>query len=135
MNRHDYNKAVADAEQMGEKSLKAIAQKNGKLSNTMKNKNGHKLDCLARECGREDIPISNENLKLLSKGYFLARYPEGRKKYNKIEAENCGKIACELMDIMAEELDISDEELNREIGGKDKKENIDDFKIWNRLMK
>lgn len=83
MVRGDYNKAVADAEQVGEKAIKAIAQKNGKLSNTMKSgKHGHDICYLARESGN-DIKIPKDNLRELSNGYFTARYPEGKKKYNK----------------------------------------------------
>lgn len=134
MERNDYNKAVSEAEQVGEKSLKAIAQKNGRLSTTMKQRHGHDLKYLARECGAE-IKTPDDDLDKLSKGYFSARYPEGKKKYNKDEAEKCGKIACEVMDQLIEELDIPDQELNKEIGGKEEKENIDDFKSWNRLMK
>jgi len=75
------------------------------------------------------------DLDKLSKGYFYARYPEGKKKYNKDEAEKCGKIACEVIDQMIEELDIPNQESDKEIGGKEEKENIDDFESWNRLMK
>lgn len=135
MVRGDYNKAVADAEQVGEKAIKAIAQKNGKLSNTMKSgKHGHDIYYIVRESG-SDIKIPKENLRELSNGYFTARYPEGKKKYNKDEAERCGKTACELLDKAIEELDISNDELDKELGGKEKKKNIDDFKSWNRLMK
>lgn len=134
MHRGDYNKAVSEAEQMGEKSLKSIAQKNGRLSNTMKQKHGHDLEYLAKNCGAE-INIPKDDLKELSRGYFIARYPEGKKKYNKDEAEKCGKTACELVDKLVEELDISKVELDNEIGGKEEKENINDFKMWNRLMK
>lgn len=133
MERGDYNKAVADAEQMGEKSLKAIAQKNGRLSNTMKQKHGHDLEYLARECGG-NIEIPREYLKELSSGYFNARYPEGNKKYNKEEAEKNGKTACKLIDNARTELDIPNSELDKEFGEVNIK-TIIDLETWNRLMK
>lgn len=134
MSRGDHNKAVSDAEQVGEKSLKAIAQKNGRLSATMKRgKHGHDLSYLANECG-VNIEIPKEDLKQLSDGYFKARYPESKKEYSKDEAEKYGKIAFELLDIAIEELDVQNKELDKELGGKEEKTNIDDFKSWNRLM-
>lgn len=134
MNREDYNKAVADAEQVAEKSLKAILQKKGKMSNTMKSgKHGHDIVYLSKASGIS-IKIPDKDLKQLSCGYFDARYPERNKMYSADEAKMCGKIAFEFMDIMIEELDISDIELDKEIGGKSKKENVDDLKTWNRLM-
>lgn len=134
MERGDYNKAIADAEQMGEKSLKAIAQKNGRLSNTMKQKHGHDLEYLARECGG-NIEIPREDLKELSSGYFEARYPEGNKKYNKEEAEKNGKTACKLIDNARTELDIPNSELDKEFGEVKNIKTIIDLETWNRLMR
>lgn len=134
MERGDYNKAIADAEQMGEKSLKAIAQKNGRLTNAMKQKHGHDLEYLARECG-SDLKIPKEDLKELSSGYFKARYPEGKKKYNEEEAKKNGKTACKLIDKARDELDISNSELDKEFGEVDNIKSIIDLETWNRLMR
>lgn len=44
MKNKDYNKAASDAEQIAEKSLKAICKKEGRLSNTLqKGKYGHNI--------------------------------------------------------------------------------------------
>ena len=133
MDRNDYNTAVAEAEQIGEKSLKAIAKKNGKLSSTMQHKKGHDLSYLATECGSE-IVASKDELKFLTDGYFKARYPDGKKKYTKEEAEYGGKTACNLADKMIEELDISNSDICKELGEVDDVKNIGDLSIWNRIM-
>lgn len=135
MKREDYNKAVAEAQQIGEKSLKAIAKKNGHLSNNLrKGKNGHNLNKLSSGCGC-DVQVSKESLQKLTNGYFNARYPESKMKYNKEEAEEMGMVAFKLMDKTIEELDIQYSELDKELGYNKEQKSIDDLSTFNRLMR
>ena len=133
MKNKDYNKAASDAEQIAEKSLKAICKKEGRLSNTLqKGKYGHNIKKLKRTCDIS-INVSDEDLDDLSKAYIAGRYPEINIQYGKEQAEKLGKTACDIFDIALETLDVSNEELNRELG-KNRERSIDDFKSYNRLM-
>lgn len=79
------------------------------------------------------INVSDEDLDDLSKAYIAGRYPEINIQYGKEQAEKLGKTACDILDIALETLDVSNEELNRELG-KNRERSIDDFKSYNRLM-
>lgn len=135
MNRGDYNKAVAEAEQMGEKSLKAIAQNKGKLSNNLKRKNGHDLIKLANACDGIELGVSKQDLQMLTDAYFSSRYPEGKKKYTKEEAENSGKVACKLLDTAIDELNIPLTVLDKELGTAENQDRVEMLGSFSRLMK
>lgn len=136
MERGDYNKAVSDAQQVGEKSLKAIATKSGQLSKTlMAGSNGHNLKKLITACKPLDLGISKQDINQLTKSYFLSRYPEGKKKYSENEAYDAGFTACKLLDKAAEELDIPYSALEKELGTVENQDNIGMLGSFKRLMK
>lgn len=75
MKNEDYNKAVSEAEQVAEKSMKAMANKKGNISNTLEHK--HKLVNIQEQCG-VCTDIAKDELKQLEEGYFKGRYPNGK---------------------------------------------------------
>ena len=136
MERGDYNKAVSDAQQVGEKSLKAIAAKSGQLSKSfMSGRKGHNLGELAQACKPIDFDVSKQELDQLSKAYFSSRYPEGKKKYSEEEAHDAGVTACKLFDKATDELDISYSVLDKELGIVENQTDIGVFGTFSRLIK
>lgn len=134
----DYNKAVTDAEQFGEKNIKAVLIKEGKydnyfnkneINNNQKNKhkNGHNLEKLA-DCCDVNFHVSKKELRDLKNVYFESRYlmecnnaEENTEKffnktYTEEEAERLCIIASKIFNTTAKEFGISKDNLRNELG-------------------
>lgn len=133
MENKDYNIACSSAEQVAEMSLKAVARKGGRFSNTLEN--GHDLNKIANCCPEAFVEINKQDLKDLRNGYY-AKYPNQptHKTYNNREkAIDLGNKAMKIADMALSELDVSNGTLDKEIGALNNVTNVNDITIWNRL--